>query len=669
MKGSPLRLILLAAVAAAALAASLASASTSAAPSVQTKVRNGPLTFFPDPGNGVARIVTFVGGKKTTLWKCPQEVFCGQPVSLAWAPDGRRVAFTLDEIGGRSTYVGFHVVNVVSGQDTRVPEGAPQTSDDRAARDAYLQKMMDRVGCWPASDLTWSADGSRLAYNCMPLTNPGTRPGRSRINTLELRGSGHATVPTGSDAFWPSWSPSATRIAYSTRLEPSQKSRVYTVAPDGSNRRLVARGAAAPAWSPDGQTIAYQTRCGIGLVTPSGRDVTPGAAANACGAMGHSGPPAWSPDGAKLAFETESGVYAMARSGRGLHLLGYQAPATTWYGSLPGRPSWRPDPLHRQLRTSPAGLIFPRTREPALAVLDAKGRSHDIWRCPRTWVCDLPGLALSPDGKRLALSLGEIAGLSTNSGMHMVDLETGAVRRIPDLPLHGATNSERLRSLTLRQLRTFGCTSPGNLAWSPNGSVLAYSCLDSRARSPLRWQRRIYTIQPDGTGRRPVPTPHLNALSATWSPDGRRIAFSTCAYPVIPRQAPFGRCSSSVYVVDLDGRGAHRLAAGVLPDWSPDGKTIAYAGPGCQGAASSSWRIRLVTPGGRDATPTGGGCVGIGPPGSVVPAWSPEGGRIAVATRKALYVMNADGSRLERLLRGNFLGRGSGGAQRPLWQP
>jgi hypothetical protein len=52
-----------------------------------------------------------------------------------------------------------------------------------------------------------------------------------------------------------------------------------------------------------------------------------------------------------------------------------------------------------------------------------------------------------------------------------------------------------------------------------------------------------------------------------------------------------------------------------------------------------------------------------------VPAWSPEGGRIAVATRKALYVMNADGSGRERLLRGNFLGRGSGGAQRPLWQP
>jgi hypothetical protein len=30
---------------------------------------------------------------------------------------------------------------------------------------------------------------------------------------------------------------------------------------------------AAPAWSPDGRTIAHQTRCGIRLVTPSGRAV------------------------------------------------------------------------------------------------------------------------------------------------------------------------------------------------------------------------------------------------------------------------------------------------------------------------------------------------------------------------------------------------------------
>jgi len=41
----------------------------------------------------------------------PHNNFCGQPVSFAWASDGRRVAFTLDEIGGTSPYPDLHVVD------------------------------------------------------------------------------------------------------------------------------------------------------------------------------------------------------------------------------------------------------------------------------------------------------------------------------------------------------------------------------------------------------------------------------------------------------------------------------------------------------------------------------------------------------------------------------
>jgi hypothetical protein len=62
---------------------------------------------------------------------------------------------------------------------------------------------------------------------------------------------------------------------------------------------------------------------------------------HACESTDLSGPPAWSPDGTKLAVETEVGVYVMNRSGRGLYLAGNRIAATTWYGALPGRPSWR----------------------------------------------------------------------------------------------------------------------------------------------------------------------------------------------------------------------------------------------------------------------------------------------------------------------------------------
>jgi Tol biopolymer transport system component len=121
-------------------------------------------------------------------------------------------------------------------------------------------------------------------------------------------------------------------------LRPSKAAAIYTIALDGSHRRLMATGGAAPAWSPDGRTIAYQTICGIHLVDlASGRDAKLSAPAQWC----QSGPPAWSPDGTKLAFETSDGlVYEMDKRGKALREMTGQG-APTWYGTLPGRPSWR----------------------------------------------------------------------------------------------------------------------------------------------------------------------------------------------------------------------------------------------------------------------------------------------------------------------------------------
>jgi dipeptidyl aminopeptidase/acylaminoacyl peptidase len=140
----------------------------------------------------------------------PRWCLCGTDVSFAWAPDGKRVAFSLDEIAGDSPYVGLHIVNVVSGRDTEVPQGAPQTATmgrPRRAWQAYFQKTQDRIGCGTAVELAWSPDGSRLAYRCGPDNS-----GRTTLNVLSLKGSGHTTIPTGSNAYWPSWSPTGNRI-------------------------------------------------------------------------------------------------------------------------------------------------------------------------------------------------------------------------------------------------------------------------------------------------------------------------------------------------------------------------------------------------------------------------------------------------------------------------
>ena len=125
---------------------------------------------------------------------------------------------------------------------------------------------------------------------------------------------------------------------------------------------------------------------------------------------------------------------------------------------------------------------------------------------------------------------------------------------------------------------------------------------------------------------------------------------------------------SAVYVVDLDGSHERRIAAGALPDWSPDGKTIAYVAPGCAQAPDNKGRIRLVTPTGRDVTPPTAPCGGIGPAGHPVPAWSPDGREIAVGTDTAQYVMNADGTGLRQLRPVRFASA-LWGYIRPAWRP
>jgi hypothetical protein len=306
----------------------------------------------------------------------------------------------------------------------------------------------------------------------------------------------------------------------------------------------------------------------------------------------------------------------------------------------------------------PAGLVV--FRAGGFAVLDAGGHPREIgrWRCPQNLFCgDVAGMALASNGRQLAMSSDELGARSTYPGLHIIDLKTGADRRIPALPRYYAIASiPTLARVIHEDIRKLGCATPTYLSWSPDGSRLAYSCFGA-------WHgtRGIFTIRPDGTGRRLLPMPHFTiAFSPTWSPDGSQIAFSTGQTP----------SDSSVFVVDVDGGQPRRIATGALPDWSPDGKKILYTAPGCDRPNPRSWQIRLVTPGGRDATPSNDRCSRIGPVGSVTAAWSPDGGRIAVKTRSGLYVMKANGTGLQLVRRGNFLeyGPSGGGFLPPLWR-
>ena len=123
----------------------------------------------------------------------------------------------------------------------------------------------------------------------------------------------------------------------------------------------------------------------------------------------------------------------------------------------------------------------------------------------------------------------------------------------------------------------------------------------------------------------------------SWSPDGRRLAF-TCWVA----QANYDLC-----VMNSDGTGLVRLTSDVVPDgdpaWSPDGQRIAF---------TSGGRIALMAPAGGSITVLTDG---------YQPAWSPDGTRIVFAGSDGLYVIDPGGSNRKRLTAGRHYF--------PAWRP
>jgi TolB protein len=135
-----------------------------------------------------------------------------------------------------------------------------------------------------------------------------------------------------------------------------------------------------------------------------------------------------------------------------------------------------------------------------------------------------------------------------------------------------------------------------------------------------------------------------------WSPDGRRVAFTS-----------FRDGQADILVMDADGSNTIRVttdaAADYQPTWSADGRRIAFVSERDGNAelyvvnADGSNPQRLTNSLSRDTDP----------------AWSPDGGRIAFASNRdgefEIYLMNADGTQPARLT--SF----DGDNLRPAWSP
>jgi Tol biopolymer transport system component len=287
--------------------------------------------------------------------------------------------------------------------------------------------------------------------------------------------------------------------------------RAYVSGLDGSVPRELPRPAGAsgistwPSWSPDGTQVAYGVegcgstseyalqlavlddcllRAGLVQIAPAG-----GRAAKTVFSM-----PAtyvwtvdWARKGGRIAVEvaptnasTASLVYVTGANGSGQHLLG------------PGeRPAW------------------------------------------------------APDGRRLAFLN------PADQGLYVVDVDSGDDPvRVSPAGIGGGREEPR--------------AAP---AWSPDGRRIAF------LGWPSSGEPQVWVVDSTGGGGRALPGTDYASWSPSWSPDSRRLAVMSAGGISIVRADGSGRRRILRTTVPTDA-GAARLAEGA--SWSPDGRWIAF---------------------------------------------------------------------------------------------
>lgn len=232
----------------------------------------------------------------------------------------------------------------------------------------------------------------------------------------------------------------------------------------------------------------------------------------------------------------------------------------------------------------------------------------------------------SPNGKKIVFERDVYAGARVNQAA-IYTMNAGG---------------SGLRSLTPTGLN-------GRPSWSPDGKLIVFSTL------AYGKQATVSVMAANGSGVRrvmstPLPAngPNLGLNSASFSPDGKRIAF------VWNKKA-----GSAIFTISASGGGLKQVTPwqnGVADkiDWSPDGSRIAFSSPEFGVRPGISSNVFTVRPDGSalvKLTDSRGGKINNG-----LDSWSPDGKKIAFASNRsgkyAIYTMKTNGSGVTQVAHG-----------------
>jgi TolB protein len=176
--------------------------------------------------------------------------------------------------------------------------------------------------------------------------------------------------------------------------------------------------------------------------------------------------------------------------------------------------------------------------------------------------------------------------------------------------------------MTLNYDSAFAGTFPGK-----NGKI-AFS---SNLQIPTGTTTEMFVMNADGTGKTQITAAGPAEIAASWSSDGKKIAFVNAVF------------DSEIFVMKADGTDQINLSNNPAdqdrnPSWSPDGTKIAF-----ESTRDGNREIYVM-----NADGTVQINLSNNPDGDLGPTWSPDGTRIAFTTTRdgncEIYIMNTDGT-------------------------